>query len=240
MRFSRVAWAARELASGRLLYEFVRTAAVCHALDPGTCLVCGYSGQFRGHDVLFGVQCPKCLSLSRQRLLALAVRDGVVSFKGRRVLHFAPEPAAGKVIDRDGGKRTTSTYPGNGADLRLNIEAIDLPDASFDTIFCSHVLEHVDDAKALPELKRILKPGGQLLIEVPIIEGWERTYENPSITSERDRTNHFGQFDHVRYYGRDLRDRIRSAGFELAEYVASPEDTVTYRLERGETLFIAQ
>ena len=42
---------------------------------------------------------------------------------------------------------------------------------------------------------------------VPIVEGWASTYENPSIVSEQERHIHFGQFDHVRYYGADIRDR---------------------------------
>ena len=68
----------------------------------------------------------------------------------------------------------------------LDIEAIAVPDASYDCVVCSHVLEHVDDAKALCEIYRVLKPGGVALIMLPVIEGWATTYENPHVTSPED------------------------------------------------------
>lgn len=52
-----------------------------------------------------------------------------------------------------------------------------------DAVFCSHVLEHVNDAKALQEIHRILKPGGRLIAMVPTCEGRDKTYENPEIVS---------------------------------------------------------
>ena len=42
---------------------------------------------------------------------------------------------------------------------------------------------------------------------VPIIEGWEETYEDKSI-NENNRCIHYGQGDHVRFYGKDFRQRI--------------------------------
>ncbi len=72
------------------------------------------------------------------------------------------------------------------ADRVLNIEAIASPDASYDCVVCSHVLEHVDDKKALSEIYRVLRPGGVALIMLPVIEGWAKTYENPAVTSPED------------------------------------------------------
>lgn len=122
---------------------------------------------------------------------------------------------------------------------QVNIEATGLPDAEYDRIICSHVLEHVDDAKALGEMRRMLKPGGKLAIMTPVVEGWARTYENPNVDGPVDRNLHFGQSDHVRFYGRDVRDRIRAAGFDLGEYAAIEPDVLTYGLMRGEVLFVA-
>ena len=73
----------------------------------------------------------------------------------------------------------------------------------------------------------------------PVVEGWARTYENPSVDGPVARNLHFGQSDHVRMYGRDVRDRIRAAGFNLAEYAAVEPDVLTYGLMRGEILFVA-
>lgn len=105
-------------------------------------------------------------------------------------------------------------------------------------IVCSHVLEHVNDRLALVELYRILRPGGQLIVMVPIIEGWEASYENDAITSDQDRELHFGQYDHVRYYGRDIRQRLMDSGFTIKEYTAFGADVITYSLLRGEKVFI--
>jgi len=92
----------------------------------------------------------------------------------------------------------------------------------------------------LSELYRCTRPGGRVLIMVPIIEGWRQTYENPDALNDRaSRTLHFGQFDHVRYYGADIRDRISAAGFTLEEFQASPQDCIRHGLLRGETVFVA-
>jgi predicted SAM-dependent methyltransferase len=107
-------------------------------------------------------------------------------------------------------------------------------------VLCSHVLEHVDDAKALKEIHRVLRPGGIALIMLPLIEGWERTYENPQIMRPGERALHFGQGDHLRAYGRDVRERIRSAGFALNEFTAEGSDVAKHGLLAGEKLFIAR
>ena len=52
----------------------------------------------------------------------------------------------------------------------LDASLTDLPfeDASFDSCFCTEVLEHIpDDEKAVRELARCVRPGGQLLVSVP-------------------------------------------------------------------------
>ncbi len=124
-------------------------------------------------------------------------------------------------------------------DLQLNIEQMELDDNTFTRVICSHVLEHVDDRKALAEMHRILAPGGFAVLSTPVCEGWPETYENPDIGFGRAAMLHFGQKDHVRFYGRDIRDRITAAGFRLEEYVSVEPDVHRYGLWRGETLFIA-
>lgn len=56
--------------------------------------------------------------------------------------------------------------PGNPhADLNGSIEAIPVGDASFDVVLCLQVLEHVPDpAAAVRELRRVVKPGGRVLL----------------------------------------------------------------------------
>ena len=57
-----------------------------------------------------------------------------------------------------------------GADLRLLADdgSVPLEHASVDLVWCSEVLEHVPDtAHLLLEVRRVLRPGGRLLVTVP-------------------------------------------------------------------------
>lgn len=62
----------------------------------------------------------------------------------------------------------TGTWDTSRVDLVCDINAIPEPDAAFDAILCSEVLEHVPDpTKALDEFARLLKPGGKLILTAP-------------------------------------------------------------------------
>ena len=156
------------------------------------------------------------------------------------VLHFAPEPCVTAFVAPKVKTCRTVDLAAGRADLQLDIEALDLPDHAVDLVLASHVLEHVDDKKALRELHRVLKPGGRAVLMFPIVEGWDDTHEDPLVTEAADRELHFGQTDHVRFYGRDVRGRIRDAGFKLTEYSGSAVDCLKYGLLKGERVFIAE
>lgn len=60
------------------------------------------------------------------------------------------------------------TWDTSKIDLVCDIVDIPVPDASFDVILCSEVLEHLPDAlKALEEFARLLKLGGKLILTAP-------------------------------------------------------------------------
>ena len=62
----------------------------------------------------------------------------------------------------------TGTWDNSKLDIVSDITSIPRPDASFDAIMCTEVLEHVPDAvAAIKEMNRLLKPGGYLLITAP-------------------------------------------------------------------------
>lgn len=218
----------------------IRVRAAVNASRPidGECNLCGYRGNFWpfGNPPRPGVACGNCDSLERHRLVGLWLDANPVD--GLRVLHFAAEPSLSRLFQDGPAKyRTADLAP--GYDLTLNIEDIDLPDESIDLVVCAHVLEHVDDGRALHEIRRILHPGGRAVLLFPIIEGWEHTYESPAHTTPEERAMYYGQSDHVRYYGRDVRGRITDAGFHVSEFTAEEPYVSRYRLLRGEKIFVA-
>ena len=85
-----------------------------------------------------------------------------------------------------------------------------------DVVLCSHVLEHIpDDRQAMRELRRVLKPDGWALLQVPIDRKRAVTFEDPSVTDPAERARLFGQHDHVRWYGQDYPARLRECGFDV-------------------------
>ena len=105
------------------------------------------------------------------------------------------------------------------AKVKMDIHEIPFEENSIDIIFCNHVLEHVDDdLKALSEMKRVLKPGGWAILQVPFFYPLpDETYEDKSITDPREREKAFGQDDHVRLYGKDYAARLASSGLQVVE-----------------------
>jgi SAM-dependent methyltransferase len=207
-----------------------------------TCPICGFEGRFRAFGIppRMDAECPKCESLERHRLFALMLQREPQIDATTKLLHFAPEQALSTLLAKQAGIYHTADLMSSSVDLRLDITGMpDIGTASYDAVLCSHVLEHVDDRAALAEIFRILKPGGVLMAMVPLIAGWETSYENAAITGPAERIAHFGQYDHVRYYGRDFRTRITDAGFCLTTFTAGGEDSVRYGLLRGETVFLA-
>ena len=213
------------------------------AIAPRHCNICGYHGHFYGfgRPMRLDAHCPDCESLERHRLMMLALTRGDIpqyDDPDINVLHFAPE-AIFETIFRKHFKHYRTADLFEAADLKLDLEDIDLPDGSVDMIIANHVLEHVDDRKTAKELSRILSKDGILICQVPLIEGWDATYEDAAITSQDGRRLHFGQEDHLRYYGRDFRTRIAQGGFDLPREITSQaEDVVKYGLNRGEKVFV--
>jgi SAM-dependent methyltransferase len=232
------------------LWSFGRTTNQLRKLIPRIygyearrCPICAYEGKFHAEihfpDIFtYDAVCPNCGSMPRNRLLKLALEDlGLVS-PTTRILHFAPERAVTSFLRESTSHYETADIDGRFVDHKLDIQHIDMPDASWDLVICSHVLEHVDHRLALKELYRILAPGGRLLALFPIVEAWPRDYENPVVVSPRDRGLHFGKDNHVRRFGASVDADFRAAGFELQRYAPIGPEVVAYGLIPGETLFI--
>ena len=65
------------------------------------------------------------------------------------------------------------------------------------------------------EVFRILKKDGWAILQVPLNEDLEETFEDSSIISPSDRLKFFGQEDHFRIYGRDYFQRLEESGFNV-------------------------
>ena len=186
---------------------------------------------------------PSTLSLERHRLLWLYLKNETTLFEQElKVLHFAPEQAFYKRFrEMKNLDYVTTDLNSPLADVKADICNLPFSNNSFDFILCNHVLEHIpDDKKAMQELFRILKPGGTAIVQIPQDLSREKTFQDDSITDPKERAQIFGQYDHVRVYGRDYFDRLRDIGFEVEEvdYTKnfSTAEIDTYRLADGEII----
>ncbi|MFV5694712.1 class I SAM-dependent methyltransferase [Flavobacterium sp. LB3P122] len=209
---------------------------------------------------------PSTLSLERHRLLWLYLNQETDFFKPElvtgssvtntkkiklrdaetnsalKVLHFAPEQAFYKLFrNQKNLEYTTTDLFSPLADVKADICDLPFEDNQYDVILCNHVLEHIpDDTKAMQELYRVLKPGGMAILQIPQDISRATTFADDTITDQKERAKIFGQYDHVRIYGRDYFDKLRSIGFKVIEedYTnkIAPELVEKYCLAKGEII----
>lgn len=189
------------------------------------------------------VLAPGTLSLERHRLLWLYLKNETDFFTApHKVLHFAPEQAFYKRFRQMKNlDYTTTDLYSPLADVKADICNLPFEEDSYDIILCNHVLEHIpDDTKAMQELYRVLKPGGMGIFQIPQDLSRETTFQDDTITDPKDRARIFGQYDHVRVYGRDYFDKLRSIGFRVEEVdytkTLSENDVERYCLAKGEII----
>lgn len=198
------------------------------------------------------VVCPACASSDRDRLLYVFFENNKNLLSDlTRVLHIAPEPELSRYLSKkvhtyyvSGMKYHEGFYYSRNVVL-FDILNLPFENSTFGLVVCNHVLEHIENEKlALSEIMRVLKPGGSAILQVPWSPLLETTYENSNVTTKADREKYFGQFDHVRLYGKDYPDRLRQAGFEVnvssfAKLNISKEYAVKIAINPDEIIFIA-
>lgn len=161
--------------------------------------------------------CESCGSLQRHRLMLLMLIAQIESLStGRSVLDFSPLPPMAAATREIAGRRYVSfdLDPTSRVSIVADLCQLPIADESSDVIHCSHVLEHVvDDAAAMTELRRVLAPGGEVLIQVPRRKG--AMTEEAVGAGPEELLRRFGQEDHVRLYGEDFEERLEAAGFRV-------------------------
>ena len=203
-------------------------------------------------------RCPSCGTLERHRFVIFFLTNTKMQFK--KLLHFAPEKQLNKLFTSISKEYICGDI--NPARYRIpNIIRVDITSVpfknEFDCIFASHVLEHIiEDRKAMKEIYNALAKNGRFFAWVPQRFSREETYEDASIVTEEDRVQHFGQKDHVRWYGLDFTKRLQEAGFYVKvnyaagsekylvnmscdekNKIASEEDVIKYRFSTSDIIY---
>jgi hypothetical protein len=206
------------------------------------CPICGTRARRFLRFGLFGrrnAQCPGCGSVERHRFLWLYLSTRTDLLTGRhRVLHTAPEPwleARLRGLPNLWYRSVDRFNP--AADVAADLTDLPFPDASFDWILSSHVLEHVpDDGAAIAELARVLRPGGRAILMVPFDpEG--PTREGAHLADPAERMARFGHPYHYRINGRDFPHRLAAAGLVPilvdSRRLLSPHQRRRFRVNRN-------
>lgn len=195
--------------------------------------------------------CIKCGSTDKERLVFTYLKDNIDFFSdtNKTILHMAPEPnlskqfLAHKFKEYICGDYFAPGYENVYPSYVKNINILNIPykNEYFDTIICNHVLEHVeDDIKGMSEIFRVLKKGGFAILQVPISYKLDKTYENSNITDPKAREESFGQRDHVRIYGPDYVDRLKSVGFDVEIISNLAKSHPKFGLNNKEKLYICR
>ena len=159
--------------------------------------------------------CPACGSLQRTRRLWQILNDGFLT-DDSKILDFSPTRSLYRLMKENPNYLSSDLSGDFLSQVSYDITKIDTENERFDLIICYHILEHIEnDIKAMKELFRTLKKGGNCLIQTPFKKG--DIYEDKTIKSPKEKEIHFGQFDHVRIYSIEgLKKRLENVGFNVS------------------------
>lgn len=181
-------------------------------------------------------KCPYCSSLERVRLLDLYLKNETDIFQKEniKILHFAPEESLFKKLNRPDITYIDGDINPAYARNIIDITNIQFEDEYFDYIICSHVLGHVpNEEKAIDEMYRVLKIGGNAFVMTLLNQDADKTYEDPKITTANDRLIYYGEPDLCRLHGKDFSKRLSKSGFEV-ERIFYKEKLDAMTLKKGD------
>ena len=114
-------------------------------------------------------------------------------------------------------RRARERVPGLDARLWRAGEPLPVEDASIDVVWAGEVIEHVVDvAPWLSEVRRVLRPGGTLLVTTP--DHGAGTLLALALSPRRFAAHFEPRSDHVRFFSRrTLRELLDNLGFDVKE-----------------------
>jgi SAM-dependent methyltransferase len=189
------------------------------------CPICNYEGPFADFRSFAGFRkhaiCPSCGSLERHRLQYLVAADCLKGLGAqRRMLHVAPEKFLSAIFSVQFPAYETADLFMKGVNHKVDLTNLPFPDASYDVVFASHVLEHIsDDRRAIGEIRRILRSGGIAILPVPVV--CEKTIEYPEANPL--------EAGHVRAPGPDYFERYKEY-FSTVKVASSTAYSEKYQL----------
>jgi SAM-dependent methyltransferase len=226
------------ISAARLKSGFALLRAREMAVRLDRCPYCGPTVFVRLRREAIGVRCVRCAASAIHLVIGWALRDRVPDLAGCDVCELSARGPLAEFLKRQAKSAALSEYfvdakPGTYRnDVRCeDVQRLSYADASFDLVTHTEVLEHVpDDARAITELLRVLRPGGAMIFTVPMHEGEH--------TVERARRQADGTIEYLlepvyhldllrpdgilafRDYGLDILERLRAAGFVDARILA--------------------
>lgn len=205
-----------ELITRAVYWKTRKLSGVYRRLPGGSwsCPCCEHRGRFVPCGGRPNSVCPVCGSAERHRLQA-TVLDRLVAERSTfgDVLHVAPDKQIASRLKTAASNYTTADLNPEGVDIVIDLRRCDVPDASYDMVYASHVLEHIDDdARAIAEIHRILRPGGVAVLPVPVTRPSTVEFTEPWARDDF----------HVRNPGPEYFDRYRSV-FSRVDVTTSPD-----------------
>ena len=100
-------------------------------------------------------------------------------------------------------------------------ESLPFENEMFDVVVCSHVLEHLENPeRTVAEARRVLRPGGILIVGVPIHPWWARLvriYVLPIFMPSKRRAKLVSEFGHVQFFTLPTLVALCSEGFDVED-----------------------